>query len=350
MVSKRTRRYIFATVLTFIAVTANDRAHVMESSESTESFDSEETIKCAIVLGNDMYSSNGLNTGFNYELLNEFAKTARRDLSIVTEQKGENYLDSLRDGKVDIAVLLPSVAEGQNELMVSIRTSENSVWAVRKENPDDIMAINSWISYYEKTPEYSDAKERFFNAYDPHAKSRSSHISPYDSLIKKYARTLGWDWRMLAAVIYQESRFSINSFSGRGAAGLMQVMPSTAEYYGIRDLTDPEENIKAGTMHLARLQKMFRNEDMDSKEKVLFTLAAYNAGEGRIADCRNLASARGLDSNKWEEVVQVIPEMRLDSIYKEDCVRLGKFQGHETIDYVDKILNIYSSFCAVCPA
>ena len=89
---------------------------------------------------------------------------------------------------------------------------------------------------------------------------------------------------------------------------------------------------------------------LDSKEKVLFTLAAYNAGEGRIADCRNLASARGLDSNKWEEVVQVIPEMRLDSIYKEDCVRLGKFQGHETIDYVDKILNIYSSFCAVCPA
>ena len=349
MVSKRTRRYLVATVLTFIAVTASDRAHVIESSESKESFDSEE-IKCAIVLGNDMYSSDGLNTGFNYELLGQFARTAKRDLSIVTAHTGENYLDSLREGKIDIAVIPPSEAESHNGLMVSIKTGDNSVWAVSKEAPDEIMAINSWISYYEKTPEYSSAKERFFNAYNPHAKSRSSHISPYDSLIKEYAGKLGWDWRMLAAVIYQESRFSINSYSGRGAAGLMQVMPSTAEYYGIHDLTDPEENIKAGTMHLDRLQKMFRGQDMNEKEKVLFTLASYNAGEGRIADCRNLAEVRGLDRNKWEEVVQVIPEMRLDSIFKEDCVKLGKFQGHETINYVDSILDIYSTFCAICPA
>ena len=349
MVSKRTRRYLVATVLTFIAVTASDRAHVIESSESKESFDSEE-IKCAIVLGNDMYSSDGLNTGFNYELLGQFARTAKRDLLIVTAHTGENYLDSLREGKIDIAVIPPSEAESHDGLMVSIKTGDNSVWAVSKEAPDEIMAINSWISYYEKTPEYSSAKERFFNAYNPHAKSRSSHISPYDSLIKEYAGKLGWDWRMLAAVIYQESRFSINSYSGRGAAGLMQVMPSTAEYYGIHDLTDPEENIKAGTMHLDRLQKMFRGQDMNEKEKVLFTLASYNAGEGRIADCRNLAEVRGLDRNKWEEVVQVIPEMRLDSIFKEDCVKLGKFQGHETINYVDSILDIYSTFCAICPA
>ena len=349
MVSKRTRRYLITTVLTFIAVTASDRAHVMESSESKESFDSSE-IKCAIVLGNDMYSSNDLNTGFNYELLSQFAKTAGRELSIVTAHSGENYLDSLRDGKVDIAVILPSEAEGHDELMLSIRTGDNSVWAVSKEAPEKIMAINSWISYYEKTPEYYSAKERFFNSYNPRAGYSPSHISPYDSLIKENARILGWDWRMLAAVIYQESRFSINSYSGRGAAGLMQVMPSTAEYYGIEDLTDPEENIKAGTLHLDRLQKMFKGQDLDATEKVLFTLASYNAGEGRIADCRNLAAARGLDPNRWEEVVRVIPEMRQDSILEEECVKLGKFQGHETINYIDSILDIYDSFCAICPA
>ena len=111
MVSKRTRRYLIALVLAFIAVTASDRAHVMESSESKESFGSSEEIKCAIVLGNDMYSNNGLNTGFNYELLNQFAKTAGRDLTIITAHKGENYLDSLREGKVDIAVILRSGAQ-----------------------------------------------------------------------------------------------------------------------------------------------------------------------------------------------------------------------------------------------
>lgn len=347
MVSKRTRRYFIAIVLTFITVTASDRSHVMESSESTESFDSEE-IRCAIVLGDDMYSDNGLNTGFNYELLGQFARTSRRDIEIVTSRRGENYLDSLREGKVDIAVILPSEAEGLDELMISMKTGDNSVWAVRKDNPNDILSINSWISYFEKTPEYNDAKERFFNSFDPDIKSRTSHISPYDSLIKQFADTLGWDWRMLAAVVYQESRFSINSFSGRGAAGLMQVMPSTAEHYGIMDLTDPYENMKAGTMHLARLQEMFNG--LDTREKVMFTLAAYNAGEGRIADCRNLAKVRGLDPDKWEEVIQVIPEMRLDSILKEECVRLGKFQGHETISYVKSIIDIYNTFCTVCPA
>ena len=349
MVSKRTRRYLVATVLTFIAVTASDRAHVIESSESKESFDSEE-IKCAIVLGNDMYSSDGLNTGFNYELLGQFARTAKRDLSIVTAHTGENYLDSLREGKIDIAVIPPSEAESHDGLMVSIKTGDNSVWAVSKEAPDEIMAINSWISYYEKTPEYSSAKERFFNAYNPHAKSRSSHISPYDSLIKEYAGKLGWDWRMLAAVIYQESRFSINSYSGRGAAGLMQVMPSTARYYGIEDLLDPEENIKAGTMHLARLEKLYRNEEMTDMERFKFVLASYNAGEGRIADCRNLAAARNLNDNRWDDILKVIPSMREDATLREVDLKFGKFNGTETMNYVENILNIYSAFCEICPA
>ena len=337
MVSKRTRRYLVATVLTFIAVTASDRAHVIESSESKESFDSEE-IKCAIVLGNDMYSSDGLNTGFNYELLGQFARTAKRDLSIVTAHRGENYLDSLREGKIDIAVIPPSEAESHDGLMVSIKTGDNSVWAVSKEAPDEIMAINSWISYYEKTPEYSSAKERFFNAYNPHAKSRSSHISPYDSLIKEYADKLGWDWRMLAAVIYQESRFSINSYSGRGAAGLMQVMPSTAEYYGIHDLTDPEENIKAGTMHLDRLQKMFRGQDMDEKEKVLFTLASYNAGEGHIKDAMALTQKYGGNPSVWEDNVEKYLKLKSNEHYFNDPVcKNGYFRGDETCSFVKSI-------------
>ena len=95
---------------------------------------------------------------------------------------------------------------------------------------------------------------------------------------------------------------------------------------------------------------MFSGSRMDSREKVLFTLASYNAGEGRIADCRNLAAKRGLDSDRWEDVVRIIPQMRLDSILDEECVKLGKFQGYETISYVDSILEIYDSFCAVCPA
>ena len=85
-------------------------------------------------------------------------------------------------------------------------------------------------------------------------------------------------------------------------------------------------------------------------EMVKFTLAAYNAGEGRIADCRNFASEKGYDRNSWDEIQKIIPLMREDSILNEPSVKLGKFQGYETITYVDSILKLYDSICAICPA
>jgi len=174
-------------------------------------------------------------------------------------------------------------------------------------------------------------------------------LSPYDDIIRKYASELGWDWRMLAAVIYQESKFSINSTSHRGAKGLMQVMPQTARYYEIDDLLDPEKNIKAGTSHLKRLQRLYAKSGMESLEMVKFTLAAYNAGEGRVADCRNFAESRDVNKNVWDDIVNIIPLMREDSILEEESVKLGKFEGYETIAYIDSVMSLYEAFCRICP-
>ena len=155
---------------------------------------------------------------------------------------------------------------------------------------------------------------------------------------------------MLAAVIYQESRFSINTRSSRGATGLMQVMPSTAEHYEVMDLLDPEQNIKAGTAHLKRLQRMFRGSDISSEEQIKFVLAAYNAGEGRIEDCRKFAAMQNLDSTRWEEIVKAIPEMSNEVLLDRAGLKFGKFNGSETISYVDNIISIYNTFCTVCPS
>ena len=127
-------------------------------------------------------------------------------------------------------------------------------------------------------------------------------------------------------------------------------MPSTARHYGIDNLLDPEKNLKAGTQHLKRLQRMFEKAEMDHSELIKFTLAAYNAGEGRIADCRRFAEAKEKNSNSWDEIVSLIPLMREDSILEEESVKLGKFQGHETIAYIDNIMNLYNAFCTICPS
>ena len=99
-------------------------------------------------------------------------------------------------------------------------------------------------------------------------------------------------------------------------------MPQTACRYGVEDLTNPEENLKAGTAHLDRLQRLFRNQGLSQDELIKFTLAAYNAGEGRVMDCRNLAASVKMDNSRWENIVKVIPMMREDDILENENVAI----------------------------
>jgi membrane-bound lytic murein transglycosylase MltF len=308
---------------------------------------------CAIDLGNDMYGNHGLETGLNYELMSRFAQDNHCNVKIIAAGRKDNYIDSLRQGKVDIVIThdKDSFACGTFDILRTLDSC--SVWAL---NGDDQHAIqfNRWISHISGTEEYSRLKEKYSLSYNPHKRAergvKTKTLSPYDNLIRKYAAELGWDWRMLASVLYQESRFSIGSTSHRGAQGLMQVMPSTAKHYEVNNLLDPEQNIIAGTRHLKRLQNLFKKHGIEGEELVKFTLAAYNAGEGRIIDCRNLAASLNMDNTTWDEIVKVIPIMREDSILENEVVKLGKFKGHETIAYVDQVLSHYEAFCQICPS
>lgn len=352
LTEKRKRRVRNAVIcLVMICMTPLlERGRTLSGASSTDSFAGTEIV-CAIDLCDDMYGSHGLETGFNYQLINRFAEDNRCDIRIVAASRKENWIDSLRMGRVDIVVMHDDEAEEEEGLNLSRNLDDCTVWAVKEEG--QLKQVNSWISHITSHEYYYSTKKEFYGSFNPYKRVergvRTRTISPYDDLIKEYARDLGWDWRMLAAVIYQESKFSINSRSHRGAQGLMQVMPQTAKYYEIEDLLDPEQNIKAGTKHLKRLQRLYSKCEMSNSERVKFTLAAYNAGEGRVADCRNFAASRQVDNNNWEEIVNLIPLMREDSILEEESVKLGKFNGYETIAYIDSVMSLYDAFCTICP-
>ena len=329
-----------------------EKGRMLSGAHSVNTLAGKELV-CAIDLGNDMYGNHGLETGLNYELMSRFAQDNHCNVTIIAAGKKDNYIDSLRQGKVDIVIThdKDSFACGTFDILRTLDSC--SVWAL---NGDDIHTrqFNRWISHISGTEEYSKIKEKYSLLYNPHKRAergvKTKTLSPYDNLIRKYAAELGWDWRMLASVLYQESRFSIGSRSHRGAQGLMQVMPSTAQHYKVDNLLDPEQNIIAGTRHLKRLQNMFKKDGLEGEELVKFTLAAYNAGEGRIIDCRNLAASLNMDNTTWDEIVKVIPIMREDSILENEVVKLGKFKGHETIAYVDQVLSHYEAFCQICPS
>lgn len=348
---RRLRNILFS--LTIICLAPVIEQGSMQSDARTTSRYICRDITCAIDLGDDMYSPCGLETGLNYELINRFAKDNRCKVKIITTDRKADFLDSLRHGRVDIVVTHITDSTDSDGIRLLHGLDECSAWAVNSTDKEMFAVTNRWIRYMTSSLRHNEVKDKFEGLFNPHkaaaAGKIAEQVSPYDDLLKKHSKALGWDWRLVAAVVYQESRFSINSRSSRGAVGLMQVMPKTGEYYGIDNLEDPEQNIIAGTSHLNRLRQMFLKWRLEPEELVKFTLAAYNAGEGRVIDCRTFAASKGYDNTRWEEVVKVIPMMRDDSILSDENIRHGKFNGEETIRYIDSVMSHYEAICRVCP-
>ena len=172
-----------------------------------------------------------------------------------------------------------------------------------------------------------------FKIYDPFKSGRRDFLCPYDSLIRAYADTVGWDWRLLASVAYKESRFRLDVVSRRGAVGLMQIMPETAGTYGITDLQDPEQNIRAGAKYIRSLQRLYRGIP-DREERTKTVLGAYNAGQGRIKACIEQMRADSIEVRNWEDIAATMTEFR-DS---------GVFDATRSIGYVDDVLALYEQF------
>lgn len=354
---KRIRRIrYFLISLSIIFLTPLwENGRLLNGADNDEDTFTDKEIVCVIDLGDDMQGSHGLETGFNYELLGRFAKDHNCTADIITAGRNDttDYVELLKKGEIDI--LITHVEDDETFEGTGISHSVNgcSAWVTSERNLRAISQINGWMTCYAATDGYSRMVNRYFHSTNPAKRAErgiiAENVSPYDDILKEYAAGLGWDWRMLAAVVYQESKFSINSRSHRGAQGLMQVMPRTAMRYGITDLVNPKNNIEAGTEHLKRLQRIYRDCGMSDEELIRFTLASYNAGEGRIGDCRSFAASMGIDNTKWDNIVSIIPMMRNDDILDNDSIKHGKFYGYETIAYVENIMSIYKDICMIHP-
>jgi membrane-bound lytic murein transglycosylase F len=324
-------RYICFTAILLVIIPICERDRVINGAASMSAFAGEEIV-CAIDLGDDMRGAHGLETGFTYELISRFAHDNGCAARIIVHNNGDNYLDSLKAGKVDLVITHEEDIADTRDIRLSCKLDECSIAAMKREGTSySINDLNEWICHMKVSGEFNNLRSRF--------RKSSGSISPYDRLIQKYAAELDWDWRMLAAVIYQESKFSINSRSHRGAQGLMQVMPSTAARYGIEDLVNPENNIKAGVSHLKMLQNIWKKRNLTPEELIRFTLASYNAGEGKMLECRSFAQNEGYPGDTWEDILKIIPLMR----------EQGLFQGHETIAYIENISALYNSYCEGYP-
>lgn len=303
---------------------------------------------CALSLGRLADSSRILIAGYNYFLLQKYASDNGKSIEILLEDYTESYTDSLKQGKLDIAVIPFSGVRETDSLLVSIPLDSVCIWVTNHTDKAWMAELNEWINSWHNSPEYPQTRERFFDVLNPHSRKTRSFLSPYDDIIKTNADSIGWDWRMMAAVIYHESRFHIEAKSRRGARGLMQMMPRTSRKFGVTHPLDPEDNIKAGAAYLGYLSHRFRHIGFNTEERYKYVLAAYNAGEGRMDDVLKLARYKGVDTDFWDNITaEVIPEMRDSLFLEKNAPSFGLFKGAETIRYVDTIFDLYNSFCEI---
>lgn len=175
-------------------------------------------------------------------------------------------------------------------------------------------------------------------------------VSQYDDLIMAFSPRINWDWRLLASLICQESRFRPDVVSIRGAYGLMQVMPETGRNFGIDIKASPENNIRAGILYIDWLYSIFDPRISDEKEKLSFILASYNAGPGHILDAMRLAGKNGMDPNKWSGNVAFWLMKKSEPQYFTDAVvKNGYFKGKESVRFVSEVLDRFELYKNTIP-
>ena len=308
-------------------------------------------VEFAIGLEGGMYYSKGFPVGFQYEISQKFGTDANIEVIGSYCKDRDSIMNRLLLGQYDI-VAIPaddSILITSSENILESVPVADAVWLVRREDYSLLSEINRWVGTITYRGSYNTIYKRYFGSYDlseyRESLTQANSISPYDDIIKRYSSILGWDWRLLAAIIYKESRFSIVAHSVRGAQGLMQVREVTAGNYGVENLLDPDENIYAGVKFLESIQNRYIKQGLDSVNSIKFTLAAYNAGESRIADCMLFTENNGGDPTNWESVSRYIPMMSLPEYYSNaDYLNHGRFNGSETINYVDNVASIYEEY------
>ena len=269
----------------------------------------------------------------------------------------ETLIAAVGEGRLDLTVAASHVLDielGHRSDVRKAFTLRGPValgWAVRRDSPELLAALNEFIEKEYRGLFFNVVYQKYFEnpvRMRRHREDRVDHelaggLSPYDELVKREAATHGFDWPLIVAQMYQESRFDPKARSHAGALGLMQILPRTAREFGVRDLRDPEQSIRAGVAYLSWLHSRFA-PDLTVKDRMWFALAAYNAGYGHVTDARRLASGElGLDPNRWFDNVEEAMRLLSKRAYYRNTVH-GYVRGHEVVKYVREIRERYRSY------
>lgn len=267
-----------------------------------------------------------------------------------------DLVNAVASGQIDYTVVEEYVARMASiglkglDTKLNVSVEQPLGWAIRNNDNDSslLYALNGWIDGFEQRnlnrilAKYVN-KGNVFTSRKP----ASGSLSQFDDIIKKTAKTIGWDWRLLASLIFQESRFRLDLESEKGAFGLMQLMPVVMERYEIDYDATPEEQLNAGGQLICYLNDCLESKVTDSVERIKFVLAAYNSGLGHVYDAQRLAQKYGKYPDVWDDNVDYfILNKSKKQYYNDTCCHAGYLRGTETYRFVEEVLDRFHQYQA----
>ena len=263
--------------------------------------------------------------------------------------EAEDILEMVNEGLIPFTVISEDLGKIWSSVYKNLKVYSNIVvesnvsygWAFRKDSPKLKAAVNKFIPTIRKGSmignmiydKWLKNKGRLRNAQSQEALEDLNH---FRTLFKKYGETFALDWLLLSAQAFQESQLKQETVSHAGAVGLMQVLPSTASNppISIPEIRrSVDNNVHAGAKYMRYLiDSYFAGEQMDSLNRHLFALAAYNAGPGNLRKLRREAREKGMNANEWFNSVEILAARHI---------------GIEPVQYVSNIYKYYRAYQAL---
>lgn len=279
---------------------------------------------------------------------------------IPTFDHEETLIDQVADGEIKWTIADQNIAQANatyyDDLDISwkVKKEGDVSWVVRENSPKLLSSLNNWLTDKKKRfiPElyakyFLNSKNSYFRSNSPFSSLAGNQISVYDDIIKDGAEQLGWDWRLLASLVYKESRFDTVATSYAGAKGLLQLMPVTVERFGVENPNDPSESLMGGVRYLRYLDKFWMERVPDTSERLKFVLASYNIGHGHVEDAWRLTMKFGENTQTWADVSKFL-ELKSDpDYYRDPIVKSGFAKGHLAVNYVKDVMSVFESYKAL---
>ncbi len=272
-------------------------------------------------------------------------------IKVVEDIPTEDLIAVLARGEIEVTVADSNVALLNRRYYPDIRIAfplekpESLGWAVKKGEKALLDKINEFLDSIQQDGTFKEMYNRYYayvERFDHLDVSKfqeriAKRLPRYERTIKKAAEQHGFDWRLIAAVIYQESQFRARARSFSGVRGLMQLTLPTAREMGVDNRLDPRQSIMGGVKYLKKLYDAY-GEARDP-DRTFITLAAYNVGKGHVGDAQRIAARMKLDPNSWSSLEKTLPLLRQPKYYKAS--KFGYCRGAEPVFHVQRIQAYY---------